>query len=99
MRTEEVAADGGRGAGSGERCYFPFGFFFGPGFNDGQLNESDPTRKALGSHVLFREAMELGYRINPVWTISAYVDHISNGGLAKYNQSINNVGGRIGMRF
>ena len=76
-----------------------FGIFFGPGFNDGQLNEADPTRKALGSHVLFREALELGYRINPVWTISAYVDHISNGGLAKYNQSINNVGGRIGMRF
>lgn len=76
-----------------------FGFFFGPGFNDGQINEADPTRKALGSHVLFREALELGYRINPVWTISAYIDHISNGGLAKYNQSINNVGGRIGMRF
>ena len=74
-------------------------YFFGPGFNDGQTTPIDPTRKALGSNVLFREALELGYRINPVWTISAYVDHVSNAGFARYNQSLNMVGGRIGMRF
>lgn len=76
-----------------------FGVFFGPGFNDGQTTPIDPTRKALGSNVLFREALELGYRINPVWTISAYVDHVSNAGFARYNQSLNEVGGRIGIRF
>ena len=76
-----------------------FGIFFGPGFNDGQTTPIDPTRKALGYNVLFREALELGYRINPVWTISAYVDHVSNAGFARYNQSLNNVGGRIGIRF
>ena len=76
-----------------------FGIFFGPGFNDGQLTPIDPARKALGSNVLFREALELGYRINPVWTISAYIDHVSNAGFARYNQSLNLVGGRIGMRF
>ena len=76
-----------------------FGIFFGPGFNDGQTVPIDPTRKALGSNVLFREALELGYRINPVWTISGYVDHVSNAGFARYNQSLNTVGGRIGMRF
>jgi lipid A 3-O-deacylase len=76
-----------------------FGIFFGPSFNDGQTLPIDPTRKALGSNVLFREALELGYRINPVWTISAYIDHLSNAGFARYNQSLNMVGGRIGMRF
>jgi len=76
-----------------------FGIFFGPGFNDGQTTPIDPTRKALGSNVLFREALELGYRINPVWQISAYVDHVSNAGFARYNQSLNEVGGRIGIRF
>jgi hypothetical protein len=48
---------------------------------------------------LFREAGEIGYRFDQVWTISAYFDHISNGGLSRYNQSINNMGARIGMRF
>jgi lipid A 3-O-deacylase len=76
-----------------------FSFFFGPGGNDGQLHNGTATRKAVGSHILFREAFELGYQINPTWEISVYLDHISNGGLAKENQSINDLGGRIGFRF
>ncbi|HTZ36309.1 MAG TPA: acyloxyacyl hydrolase [Stellaceae bacterium] len=76
-----------------------FGYFFGPGFNDGKIHSDVDNRKSLGSHVLFREAFDLGYQINPVWEISAYIDHISNGGLAKENQSINDVGLRLGYRF
>jgi hypothetical protein len=77
-----------------------FGYFFGPGFNDGEINESHAaTREALGSHILFREAFDLGYQINPVWEVSVYLDHISNGGLAKYNESINDIGLRLGYRF
>jgi len=75
------------------------GYFFGPGFNDGEIQSHTSNRKALGSHVLFREAFDLGYQINPTWEISAYIDHISNGGLAKENQSINDVGLRLGYRF
>jgi len=75
------------------------GYFFGPGFNDGQLHNGDSTRKALGSHILFREALDLGYQINQTWEISAYIDHISNGGLAKENQSINDIGLRLGYLF
>jgi lipid A 3-O-deacylase len=74
------------------------GYFFGPGFNDGHIAGS-PQRQGLGSHVLFREALDLGYQINPTWEVSAYIDHISNGGLARYNQSINDVGLRLGYRF
>lgn len=74
-------------------------YFFGPGFNDGQIHNGNSQRKALGSHVLFREGLDLGYQINPVWVISAHIDHISNGGLAKENQSINDVGIRLGYRF
>ena len=74
-------------------------YFFGPAFNDGDIIAKAPNRKSLGSHVLFREALELGYRITPVYEISALVDHVSNGGLAKQNQSINDVGVRFGMRF
>jgi hypothetical protein len=76
-----------------------FGYFFGPGFNNGEIQSHTSDRKALGSNVLFREAFDLGYQINPTWEISAYMDHISNGGLAKENQSINDIGLRIGYRF
>ena len=75
------------------------GYFFGPGFNNGEIQSRSDNRKSLGSNILFREAFDLGYQINPTWEISAYIDHISNGGLAKQNQSINDVGLRIGYRF
>lgn len=74
-------------------------YFFGPGFNDGQISNGTAERKALGSHVLFRVGVDLGYQINPVWVISAHLDHISNGGLAKENQSINDLGLRLGYNF
>ncbi len=75
------------------------GYFFGPGFNNGDIIGTAPDRKSLGSHVLFREALDLGYRITPVYEISWFVDHVSNGGLAKQNESINDLGVRLGMRF
>ena len=71
----------------------------GPGFNDGQLHNGCAQRRALGSHVLFRKAAELGYQINEAWRISGYLDHISNGGLAKEDQSINDLGMRLAYRF
>jgi lipid A 3-O-deacylase len=74
-------------------------YFFGPGFNDGDIIGTAPDRKSLGSHVLFREALELGYRITPVYQVSVLIDHVSNGGLAKQNQSINDLGIRLGVRF
>ncbi len=75
------------------------GYFFGPGFNDGKIVTRDPNRKSLGSHILFREALDFGYQINPLYSVSLYIDHISNGGLAKQNQSINDLGVRFGVRF
>lgn len=74
-------------------------YFFGPGFNDGDIVATAPNRKSLGSHILFREALELGYLITPVYQVSGFIDHVSNGGLAKENQSINDVGIRFGVRF
>ena len=78
---------------------FTFGIFFGPGFNDGNLRPTRSDRKALGSHVLFRPAIEFGYRITPQYEISVYADHVSNAGFARYNQSLNTLGGRFGVRF
>jgi lipid A 3-O-deacylase len=78
---------------------FTFGMFFGPEFNDGTIGPPRPERKALGSHVLFRGALEFGYRITPEYEISVYYDHSSNGNLARYNQSLNELGGGFGIRF
>ena len=76
-----------------------FSYGFGPGFNDGEIQSNRSDRKSLGGHVLFRESFEFGYRFTPVYQVSAYLDHISNGGLDRYNQSINDVGIRLGVRF
>lgn len=75
------------------------GYFFGSSFNNGEIHATQSDRKSLGANVLFREAIELGYRITPVYEVSLHFDHVSNAGLAQYNQSINDLGARLGIRF
>jgi len=74
-------------------------YFFGPGFNDGDIIARRPDHKSLGSSILFREAFDLGYQFASGYNVSLFIDHVSNGGLAKHNQSINDVGLRLGLRF
>jgi lipid A 3-O-deacylase len=76
-----------------------FGISFGPSFNDGDIVSHQPDRKSLGANVLFREGFELGYLFMPRFEVSVLFDHVSNGGLAKYNQSINDLGVRFGYKF
>jgi hypothetical protein len=77
-----------------------FGYFsFGPAVHDGKLDTTDPNRKSLGSRVLFREAIDLGYRFNDVISFAAFIDHISNANLANRNEGLTNMGGRVGFRF
>jgi lipid A 3-O-deacylase len=75
----------------------------GGGWNDGKLNVTDPIesqkRKSLGSHFLFREDADLGYRFNAVWSLALSYNHISNADLADRNEGLNNVGIRLGMKF
>jgi hypothetical protein len=78
---------------------FSAGIFFGGAANDGEIVSTKSDRKSLGSHILFRESLELGYWITPRIQISGYVDHVSNAGFARYNQNINDVGARLGFRF
>src|SRR6476661_10888221 len=49
----------------------------GGALHDGNLDTAPPDRKKLGSRILFRESLELGYQINPVISVSAILDHIS----------------------
>lgn len=75
------------------------GIGFGPAFNNGLIRTTQPDRKSLGSHVLFHVSFELGYRITPRYEVSAFFDHSSNAGFARENQSINDAGLRLGLRF
>src|SRR5439155_890804 len=58
-----------------------------------------PGRKLLGSRILFRESIELGYRINPTISVSGILDHISNANLATRNAGITSAGARLGFKF
>jgi lipid A 3-O-deacylase len=71
----------------------------GPSFNNGHLDETDPERKALGSHVLIRGAAELGWHVTSRFGVFVLFEHSSNAHLAQYNQSLNELGMRIGWRF
>jgi lipid A 3-O-deacylase len=74
-------------------------FSFGPSFNNGHLNKDNENRKDLGSPILFRESLSFGVKFNKHNTLSMFMDHISNGGLAKYNGGMETVGLRYGYKF
>ena len=74
-------------------------FSFGPGLNNGKLNKEDPERKALGSPVNLRESLSAGWQITAHNSLSVMFDHISNGGLARYNGGMDGLGLRWGYRF
>ncbi len=71
----------------------------GGAVHDGYEDSAPPGRKKLGSPVLFRESVELGYQITPVFSISGMVDHISNANLGSHNAGITNAGARMGFKF
>ena len=71
----------------------------GGAVQDGYLLTAPPDRKRLGSRVLFRESLELGYQVNPAISVSAILDHISNANLASRNAGITSAGARIGVKF
>ena len=94
---------------SGLNAQVPFGssgFYaeFGGGFavHDGNLKRTTAHRRAMGSRVLFRGMLGLGYRINERWSLTATVDHISNGGIlgsSRHNKGLDTFGLRIGYSF
>jgi lipid A 3-O-deacylase len=75
------------------------GISFGPAFNNGHISTNDPDRKSLGSQVLFHPGVDIGYRINPRWSVSIYYEHSSNAHLAQENEGLNNAGLRVGLAF
>jgi lipid A 3-O-deacylase len=73
-----------------------FDFYFGGSFNNGKHDANLPDRTDLGGNMLFRIGAELGYQFQPNWSVSLFLDHYSNGGLATRNQGLNSLGLRLG---
>ncbi len=76
--------------------------FFGMAVHDGWLesNDPDPRKRLMGSRVVFREALEFGYRFLDVHSLSFMVDHYSNAGwIAERNQGNDDFGLRYGYKF
>ncbi|HAH10283.1 MAG TPA: acyloxyacyl hydrolase [Alphaproteobacteria bacterium] len=79
------------------------GFFLelgaGAAVHTGELKTSDPDRKELGSRVLIHASASAGIDISDHASVSVYLAHASNAGLADRNEGINMVGVRVGYRF
>jgi lipid A 3-O-deacylase len=65
----------------------------------GYTNEAPPDRKKLGSTLLARESLELGYQLTPNMSISGFLDHMSNANLATHNAGLTDAGARLGFKF
>ena len=70
----------------------------GGSVHDGELKTDEKGSKELGSRVLFREAVELGYRLTRNHTISVMLDHVSNANLADKNEGLETFGIRYSYR-
>jgi hypothetical protein len=81
----------------------PFGLFLdlgiGGAWHDGARETRDPDRKELGSRLLFRIPIELGYAFTEHHRLMVSFDHVSNAGLASPNEGLDTLGVRYGYRF
>jgi len=78
---------------------FFFNFSLGGAYHTGEKETSDPKKKSLGCSVLFRESLNLGYRITGPHSIMFHFDHISNAKLCSTNEGLETFGLRYGCRF
>ena len=74
-------------------------FDLGGAVHDGELTTSRLDRKELGSRILFREALELGYVFGNRHALSLRLDHISNANLADQNEGLETIAFVYGYRF
>jgi len=75
-------------------------FYFGGTVHNGVLDSREVVdRKQLGSRLLFRESIEVGYRFSTHHSLSIGMAHASNAGLAHRNQGNDDIGIRYGYRF
>ncbi len=85
------------------RWYLQNQFFLegilGGAIHDGDLDLETVDRKALGSRVLFRLGIAIGYDVTQNITLSLMFDHISNAYLISANEGLDTVGVLVGYKF
>ena len=75
-------------------------FSFGLSVHDGAIDTEELGRKSLGSRVLFREALELGWNFYGGHDIGVMLDHVSHGNiLGSRNEGLDTLGVHYGYRF
>lgn len=78
-------------------------FFFSTGLglalHDGERDANSADRKSLGSCVLFRVPIAIGYAFSRNHRIALTFDHISNAYLASPNEGLDTLGLVYGYRF
>ena len=78
-------------------------FFFSTGLglalHDGERETDSADRKSLGSQILFRIPIEIGYAISRRHRVAIAFDHMSNAGLASPNEGMDTLGLVYGYRF
>lgn len=72
---------------------------FGGAVHTGKLSLERNDRKALGSRLLFYFPFEIGYRVDPNYSVSIFFDHVSNAWLADPNEGMDTLGIRLGYKF
>ena len=76
-----------------------FDFSTGGVYHTGQTEDEDQDLKALGCELLFRQAIDLGYRFDESHSLMVHFSHISNANLCDENEGLENIGVRYGYRF
>ncbi|MEW5726986.1 MAG: acyloxyacyl hydrolase [Pseudomonadota bacterium] len=74
-------------------------FSLGGAVHDGETETDRQDRINLGSRVLFRESLSIGFWITENQNLSLMLSHISNANLAEHNEGMDNFGIRWGYRF
>lgn len=74
-------------------------FSLGGAIHDGKLSTADLDRKSLGTRVLFRESLSLGFNIDENHSVMVTLDHVSNANLGEHNEGLDTFGLRWGYRF
>ena len=71
----------------------------GAAVHNGELDTSQEDKKSLGSRVLLRIPIEIGYSLSEHHQISILFDHVSNAFLVDPNEGLDTLGLRYGYRF
>lgn len=75
------------------------GLGLGGAVHDGPDESSSPDHKGLGTRPLFHESVECGYRATGPWSVSLFLDHVSNADLGPHNPGLTDLGVRSGYKF